>query len=158
MLYPDHGFAPPPHDDMPEEVREDYLEAASIAHRSPRGSAALLRLSLQKLCKHLKQPGENINDDIRNLAEEGKLPLSIIQAADTVRITGNCAVHPSQMAEEDIDFVSARLFLLINKIVAKAIAEPREMEEIYKITPEQARKAAEAKDKANREKKAGKNQ
>ncbi|WLH32672.1 DUF4145 domain-containing protein [Pseudomonas canadensis] len=154
MLFPDHGFAPPPHDEMPEEIRDDYLEAAAIVHRSPRGAAALLRLCLQKLCKHLKQPGKNINTDIRQLAEDGTLPPSIIKAADIVRITGNCAVHPGQMVDNDLDFVATKLFRLINTIVTKAISEPKEMEELYNMTPEQARKEAEAKDRINKEKQA----
>ena len=58
MVYPDRGTAPSPNREMPEEVKKDYEEAATIVSRSPRGAAALLRLAIKKLCTHLEEPGE----------------------------------------------------------------------------------------------------
>tara|TARA_B110000977_G_C11050273_1_gene482054 strand:+ start:1151 stop:1786 length:636 start_codon:yes stop_codon:yes gene_type:complete len=146
MLLPDNGNAPMPVHDMPENVKIDYLEAASIYTRSPRGAAALLRLSLQKLFIHLGENGKNINNDIRSLAKKGILSQDVIRVADTVRIVGNNAVHPGEMSENDIDYVSAKLFNLINFIINKAITEPRELEELYAMTPESPRIAAEQAD------------
>ncbi|GLO24370.1 DUF4145 domain-containing protein [Pseudomonas putida] len=153
MLYPNIGLAPPPHEEMPEEIKADYLEAARIAQHSPRGSAALLRLCLQKLCKHLKEPGENIYNDIRSLADKGTIPTSTVQVADTIRLAGNAAVHPGLMVDDDIDHIANKMFLLLNILIDKSIAEPRLMRELYEMTPEGARKAAEEKDRNNREKK-----
>lgn len=150
MLFPDRGNAPPPELDMPEDVKIDYLEAARISAKSPRGSAALLRLGLQKLCKHLGENGENINSDIRALAEKNVLPPMVIKVADTVRITGNNAVHPGEMSEEDFDYVSSKLFDLLNFIVKKAISEPKELETLYKLTPQKPRDSAENQDTKNK--------
>ena len=149
MIYPDTGNAPFPAEDMPEDVRVDYMEAASIFRKSHRGGAALLRLALQKLLKHLGQEGKNINEDIRALAQNSSLPTKVIQVADTLRITGNNAVHPGTMSDEDFDGVAEKMFDLINFIVRKAITEPKELDELYLKVPESARKSAEMQDAKN---------
>lgn len=146
MIFPDYGVAESPAADMPDDVKEDYLEASRIFSRSPRGAAALLRLSLQKLCKHLGESGVNINDDIRSLAKKNNIPQNIINTADAVRIIGNNAVHPGVMSDADFDCAASHMFSLINFIVRRAITEPREVMEIYNRVPENPRKAAEAAD------------
>lgn len=128
------------------------MEAASIRQKSPRGSAALLRLALQKLCKHLGEPGKNINDDIRALAEKKKVSREVIHMADVLRITGNCSAHPGEMSDEDIDEVSDGLFVLINFIIKEAISDPNTRSEIYNKMPERLRKLAEAQDEKNQNK------
>ncbi len=45
MIYPEDVGIDQPNDDLKEDIKKDYLEAASILHKSPRGSAALLRLA-----------------------------------------------------------------------------------------------------------------
>jgi len=149
MLYPDFGSAPLPAEDMPEDVKKDYEEAARIFIKSPRGAAALLRLGLQKLCIHLGEKGKNINDDIRSLVEKGVFSGQVVKVADTLRITGNDAVHPGQISDEDFDRAAGKMFDLINFIVKKAITEPKELDELYQLMPEKARNAAEEKDKKN---------
>jgi hypothetical protein len=141
----EHGFEPADKD-MPPDVRQDYDEAAGIFSKSPRGAAALLRLGLQKLCRHLGQAGNNINEDVRALAAANVLPPLVIKVADTVRIVGNNAVHPGEMSDDDFDMVAQKMFNLLNFIVRKGISEPKELEALYQSTPEQPRKAAEARD------------
>src|ERR1017187_6379885 len=85
MVYPDASGVTPPNADMSKEIQADYNEAANILNRSPRGSAALLRLCVQKLCKQLGEPGENINTDIASLVKKGLSP-KIQQALDVVRV------------------------------------------------------------------------
>jgi len=147
ILYPDFGSAPLPAEDMPEDVKKDYEEAARIFIKSPRGAAALLRLGLQKLCIHLGEEGKNINTDIRSLVEKGVFSGQVVKVADTLRITGNNAVHPGQISDEDFDRAAGKMFDLINFIVKKAITEPKELDELYQLMPENARNAAEAQDK-----------
>ncbi len=146
LTFPDNGVAELTDKDMPSDVKVDYDEAARIFSKSPRGAAALLRLGLQKLCKNLGQPGKNINADIRALAADNILPPMVIKVADTVRIAGNNAVHPGEMSDEDFDHIASKMFSLLNFIVRKGIAEPKELEALYQSTPDGPRQDAEAKD------------
>ena len=149
ILYPDFGSAPLPSEDMPEDVKKYYEEAAQIFAKSPRGAAALMRLGLQKLCIHLGEEGKNINADIRSLVKKKKLSGEAIKVADTLRITGNNAVHPGQIMDEDFDKVAGKMFRFINTIVGKTITDPKDWSESYQLMPENARNAAEAQDKKN---------
>ena len=146
MIYPDNGSVPLPEKDMPEDVKRDYAEAAMIFSRSPRGAAALLRLGLQKLCKHLGEEGKNINSDIRELARKNTFPPLVVKVADTLRITGNNAVHPGEMSDEDFDHVAGKMFGLLNFMIKKSISEPKELEALYQLIPEAPRRSAELKD------------
>jgi len=135
MVYPLHADAEPPNPDLPENVRADYEEARLIAALSPRGAAALLRLAIQKLCAHLGQPGQNINDDIKALVAVG-LPHKVQEALDSVRVIGNEAVHPGTLDLKDDHATATALFRLVNFIAQKMITEPREIDSIYGGLPQ----------------------
>lgn len=146
MIYPKSDVIVKAEADMPEDVKADFEEAKQVYNASPKAAAALLRLALQKLLVHLGQPGKNINSEIGNLVAEGKLNGGIQKAADTVRLTGNNSVHPGEMNEEDVDFIASKMFDLINFIIRKTITEPRELDELYNLTPQKAREAIEKRD------------
>lgn len=145
LIIPASYGTPSPNEHMPDDVKADYLEAASILALSARGSAALLRLSLQKLMVHLGQSGEKINDDIKALVAEG-LPVMIQQALDYCRVVGNNAVHPGELSLEDTPAMAWTMFEMINMIVQLKIAAPKELEALYAQLPEGARKAIEKRD------------
>lgn len=145
MIYPQRGEAPPANPDMPDDIRRDYDEASTILDLSARGAAALIRLGIQKLCKHLGQPGKNINDDIKALVAGGLDP-RIQKALDVVRVVGNNAVHPGQIDLKDDRATAESLFRLLNLIVEKMISEPKHVDEVYAALPEEARKAIEKRD------------
>lgn len=151
MLYPYSmaSLIDTPHIDMPSDVKSDYIEASKVFAHSRRSSTALLRLALQKLMIHLGEPGKNINSDIRSLAEKRRVPPDVIKVADTLRITGNNAVHPGEMNDDDFDEVAEKMFSLLNFIIDKAIKEGKDIESIYLRTPKNARDAAEASDLKN---------
>jgi hypothetical protein len=146
MIWPqDVSAAPLPNPDMPADIQKDYTEARSICGKSARGAAALLRLSIQKLCKQLGESGENINADIGNLVKKG-LPIQIQQALDIVRVTGNNAVHPGEMQlQEDLKTV-ALLFQLVNLIVENQISQPKAVQELYSTLPQGAVEAIKKRD------------
>lgn len=145
LVWPSRGEAPVPNSDLPDDVRSDYEEAGTILALSPRGSAALLRLAIQKLCKRLGEKGENINDDIAALAKKGLAP-RVQQALDVVRVVGNNSVHPGQIDLRDDRATAEKLFDLVNLIAEIMIAQPKHISEMYGSLPEAARKAIEKRD------------
>ena len=135
MIYPNFSGIESPNQDLSKEIQADYQEAAEILQRSPRGAAALLRLSVQKLCIQLGEKGKDINEDIGNLVKRG-LPVKVQQSLDSLRVIGNEAVHPGQMDLKDEIETASSLFNLVNFISEKLITEPKEIEEIYGKIPD----------------------
>jgi hypothetical protein len=148
MYFPESGNCPFPNTEMPELVKNLYIEAASISNKSPRGAAALLRLALQFLCKELGEGGNNINTDIGNLVRKG-LPEIVQQSLDIVRVTGNDAVHPGQIDTDNPETV-AQLFELINVIIEYMIALPKKVSGIYESLPNEKKEGIEQRDKNTR--------
>ena len=147
MLVPDTGNAPSPSFKMPEAVKNLYLEASSISSKSPRGAAALLRLSIQVLMKELGEKGENINDDIASLVKNGLLE-EVKKSLDIVRVIGNDAVHPGTIDFDDSKTVGV-LFCLVNLIVEQMISTPKNenVDELYEKLSPKKREAIKARDK-----------
>jgi hypothetical protein len=145
MVYPPDGRAPLPNPDMPADIQRDYEEARAILSRSPRGAAALLRLAIQKLCRHLGEPGKNIDQDIAALVRKG-LNERVQKALDTVRVIGNEAVHPGTIDLRDDPALAGTLFKLVNLIVEKMITEPREIDDLYTGLPAAKRDAIAKRD------------
>jgi len=135
MIEPNIGGVPLPNQDLPQDIRDDYYEARDILNKSSRGSAALLRLAIQKLCKELGEKGKNINDDIAELVKKG-LPIKIQQALDYVRVVGNSAVHPGQIDLKDDKETAINLFNLINLIAEVMITQPNEVDKLFNTLPQ----------------------
>lgn len=130
ILYPSALYEIEPNEDMDDDIRADFDEARSLLDISPRASAALLRLCLQKLCKQLGQQGKNINDDIAALVQSGLKP-QVQQALDLVRVVGNNAVHPGTIDLKDDRETAVRLFELVNRIAHDMITHPKEIDKLY---------------------------
>jgi hypothetical protein len=145
LIYPAIPTSILPNEDMPDDVRLDFNEAAAIVDNSPRGAAALLRLSIQKLMPHLGLKGKNINDDIGELVKRG-LDGRIQQALDVVRVVGNNAVHPGQIDLQDDKATAIKLFGLVNLIVEAMIATPKHIEKMYGELPPSALEAIKKRD------------
>ena len=113
-------------------------------NKSPKGAAALLRLSIQVLCRELGESGKNINSDIKELVKKG-LPVIVQQSLDIVRVTGNDAVHPGQIDTDDINVVN-KLFELINVIIEYMIALPKKVSGLYDTLPEEKKEGIKKRD------------
>ena len=138
IFHPTNGACEPPNPDLEEEIQTDYLEAASVCERSPRAAAALLRLCIQKLCRQLGLPAQNINDDIATLVSQGLNP-DIQQALDIVRVVGNSAVHPLEIDIKDDRQTASTLFSIVNFIAEQMISFPAKREKIFANFPDGVR-------------------
>ena len=134
MVCPDTGVAPPPNEDLSDEVREIYREAVAISSKSPRGSAALIRLAVQKLCTELGEEQHTLNEAIAQLVRKGLNP-KVQKMLDYVRVTGNDAVHPGQMDFNDNAEIVGTLFVLLNLIAESMITHPKVVDEAYESLP-----------------------
>lgn len=152
LIYPAATFEVKPNADLPDDVRADFEEAALIANLSPRGAAALLRLAIEKLCRHLGKSGK-VDKMIEDLVADG-LHKKVQQALDVVRVVGNESVHPGSLDLKDDAATVQSLFRLVNIIAETMITEERKVAELYGGLPpdklrgieqrnERARKARE---------------
>ena len=147
LIYPTSiNNIPLPSLDMPDDIKDDFMEARKICNNSPRAAAALLRLCIQKLMPLLGEKGTNINDDIKSLVSKG-LPVQIQQSLDCVRVIGNNAVHPGQLNIQDNPEITHALFDLVNIIITVMITQPKQIENIYNSLPNTAIAAIEKRDK-----------
>jgi len=146
LTVPNTGVAPMPHEDMPADVKVDFDEARDVLAKSPRASAALLRLALQKLCGELGESGKNINDDIASLVAKG-LPVQVQQSLDIIRVVGNEQVHPGELDVRDDPSIATELFGLINFIIEDQITRPKSISAIYGRLPQAKRDAIAQRDK-----------
>ncbi len=145
IVFPYEKEGVEPNRDLPENIIRDFEEARSIVGLSPRGAAALLRLCIQKLCVHLGEKGENINEDIKSLVSKGLNPL-VQKSLDIVRVIGNEAVHPGVIDLNDNRDTANRLFDLVNSIADQMITHPKNVGELYEKLPPEKRKAIEKRD------------
>lgn len=145
-IYPDI-VAEEPNPDMPESVKQLYNEAGLIYNKSPRAACALLRLAVDKLCNELGETDRDINNNIGALVKKG-LPQSVQQALDVVRVVGNKAVHPGQIAfDVDDEATATMLMRLLNMIVDRMITEPNEIDSLYQGLSESVRESIDKRDK-----------
>jgi hypothetical protein len=145
LAWPSYSIEIEPHPDIPGDIKDDFIEAAEIVEKSPRGSAALSRLMVQKLMSHLGGEGKDINANIASLVKKGLEP-EIQMALDIVRVTGNNAVHPGELAlKEDVGTARA-LLQLINLVVERRIATQKRIEEMFGNLPQGALEAIEKRD------------
>lgn len=146
LLYPSISSMPSPNSDMPDEIASIYNEAANVFHLSPRSSAALLRLALQKLMIHLGEKGKNINDDIASLVRKGLNP-KVQEAADIIRHTGNQAVHPGTIDFNDSSDTASSLFMILNFIVDQLITIPKHIDTYFDDLPKKVKDGIQKRDK-----------
>jgi hypothetical protein len=145
VVFPPARQGPEPNEDLPADIITDFEEARSIVNLSPKGSAALLRLCIEKLCKVLGQTGKDLDKDIAALVRQGLDP-RVQKALDIVRVIGNEAVHPGVIDLNDNKDTANQLFGLFNAIADQMISHPKHVNDLYGKLPEEKRKHIEERD------------
>lgn len=146
MIYPKSITVEPVNEDLNDEARDLYNEAAVILHDSPRAAAVLLRLALQSLLRELGGDGRNINNDIATIVKQG-VDRQVQKALDIIRVFGNNGAHDSSIdlneKLEDVQYI----FSLINFVADKMITQKKEIDELYGGLPEGIKSQIEKRDK-----------
>jgi hypothetical protein len=147
FIYPSRDSEIIAHEEMPDPIKGDFNEAASIVDKSPRGAAALLRLCIQKIMPDLRATGGDLNQNIASLVKQG-LEVDIQRALDVLRVIGNHAVHPGQIDLKDDRATAIKLFDLLNLIVERRIATPKKIDALFEGLPPSALEQIEKRDKS----------
>ena len=134
MLFPSIGNAPFANADLPKEIKEDYEEARAVLTNSPSASAALLRLTIQKICKYLGEKGKNLNTDIESLVKKG-LPEKIEESLRMLRVIGRGAIPPGKIDFRDDTNTAEKLFTVVNLIADVMISQPDEINMLLDSLP-----------------------
>ena len=138
MVIPEDSPIEPPHNDMPEEIVQEYNEARFIFKKSPGAAAALLRQATQKLLVILNETGKNLDDDIKSLVEKG-LPAQIEQSLNFCKVIGNDAVQPGVINLKDSTEIAENLFSAVNFIIEDRISQQQKIDKLYNKLPEAAK-------------------
>lgn len=124
LIWPSDSIAPMPSDDMPDDVRVDFMEARQILEASPRAASAMLRLCVESLCIRLKAKGSALDEMIAYLVSQG-LPVRVQEALDSVRVIGNSAIHAGLIDAGDQKDTAILLFNIVNYIVDRMISDEK---------------------------------
>ena len=133
MIYPPSADLPLPRMEMPEEVREVYLEARRTLDASPRAASALLRNAIRGLISHLGET-DDIAENLEYLKKQG-LDDKIQIALQRVRMVGEGAVEPGMIDSGDGEETARALFEILNLIVDALMVQPRRVDEMLGKLP-----------------------
>ena len=146
MIYPLYGSAPPPNPDMSPKVKEIYEESRQIYVISPRASAALLRVCIEKITEELGEKDGTLNTRIGNLVKKD-LPVEIQKALDAVRVTGNDVLHAGQIGLNDSYETAYPLFDIVNLIIQRMVSEKKMIDKIFAKLPQEKQDGIANRDK-----------
>lgn len=95
LVYPRAMSRSPLSEHVPEDYAEDYREACLVLPESPKASAAISRRCLQHLLRgEARVKHSELAKEIRQVLDEQRLPLYLLESLDAVRNIGNFAAHP----------------------------------------------------------------
>jgi hypothetical protein len=129
LLYPKNSSAPPPQEDMPEEVLALYKEAASIVSDSPSAACLFIRKALETLLLDyykLDPKKYNLDKLIKHLTDDTEQAWSkkFKPHLESIRLIGNDAAHPREINRADNEQTALTLFGFLNICVEHLISQP----------------------------------
>jgi len=135
LVYPTGMAVEPPNDDLPDEIKRDYAEAAAVGERSPRSACMLLRFCLECLCNKCGAKKGSLADKIDDLVKERGLSAGVAKAAHALRVVSGNAVHPLELDLTTAKGEALTLFRLMNRIAYDLITHPKEVDALLKLLP-----------------------
>lgn len=94
---------------LPETIGKMYAEAIKVKTLSPSSCAVLVRRTLEAVCQHENATGKTLADKLKNLADIGKIPQTLIDIALHLRQLGNLGAHLD--ISDDITIEDATIIL-----------------------------------------------
>ncbi|MGA9189192.1 MAG: DUF4145 domain-containing protein [Methanosarcina sp.] len=92
IIYPHGSSRQPCPSEVPEALRQDYIEACLVEPDSKKASAALSRRCLQNMLRNNGIQSSNLSKEIDEAMKT--LPSSLAESIDAIRQVGNFAAHP----------------------------------------------------------------
>ena len=151
LVYPAQIIVEDPNDDMPDEVKELYIESAQVLPASPRAAAVLLRLGLQILLGAVGGDGKNINDDIKKIVALG-VDRETQEALDILRIFGNNGGHPGEINLNENPDLVYKMYGLMNRVTDRLITWKNHIDELFESLPEGVKDQIKSRDSKNKNK------
>ena len=145
MVFPRSGNAPLPNPDMPDSIKEIYVEARNVATPSPRSACVLLRLCVESICNEKINTTEDLNAKIKKMVQLG-LNERIKNALDIVRVIGGEAAHPLTMNLKDDKQTAIALFHIVNSISDWAYTSEKRIDNLYGNLPQSKKTAIDKRD------------
>ena len=112
---------------MPELAEQDLEEAATVLKKSPAGSAALMRLCIQKLVPLLSQNGKALDESISSLVRKG-LEVEIQQAMGVLEVIQNDPVRLTKFESEEEQEMALKFFDSLKAILERRAPQNQDEE------------------------------
>lgn len=134
ILYPRQSARQPLPEEVPQNIRDDFSEAALVQPLSAKASAAISRRLLQHILRErwgIKR--RTLQAEIQEFVKGPDIPSYVSETVDAVRVVGNLAAHP--MKDENTGFIvdvepeeSEWLLEVIETLCDFSYVQPRRLE------------------------------
>lgn len=93
---------------IPPKIAEDYIEAVKCFEAgSAKGAAVLCRRSLQNIMLDKGAKGENLYEQLNELAKRRVITPDLAELGHTIRLFGNVGAHPSSDGLDEVSLKEA---------------------------------------------------